>query len=327
MSELRRDPVSGAWVVLAPDRAKRPLDFAHEAPAPDRRDTCPFCPGHESETPPEIAAIREGGGWRLRVVPNRYPVLRTEEQLRTHSEGVLEARTGVGAHEVIIESPEHVRSLGALDVAQVGRVLGMCRARLLDLKRDGRLVYGLVFKNVGPRAGASLEHTHSQLIATPVVPERVQAEIDRCARHHRERGRCLQCDLVVQERMTGTRVVLETANFVALAPFASRAPFETHLVPKAHQSHFEGIDEAAIPELGEALRTAVRKIEKALDDPPYNLIFQSAPLGSPPMDSYHWRIEIIPRVVGVAGFELGTGFFINTVPPEEAADYLRTLKA
>jgi UDPglucose--hexose-1-phosphate uridylyltransferase len=326
MSDLRKDPISGSWVIIAPERARRPLDFVHDPPTRERREACPFCPGHEDATPPEIAAIREGGAWRLRVVPNRYPALRTEEQLRPHVEGLLEARTGVGAHEVIIESPEHVRSLGALDAAQVARVFGMCRARLLDLKRDTRLVYGLIFKNVGPRAGASLEHTHSQLIATPVVPERVQAEIDRAARHRRERGSCLQCDLLLQERMAGARVVLETANFVALEPFASRTPFETHVVPRAHQSHFEGIDEAVLPELAEAVRTALRKIEKALDEPAYNLILQSAPLGSPPSDFYHWRMEILPRVAGVAGFELGTGFFINTVPPEEAAEYLRNLR-
>ncbi|HTF57999.1 MAG TPA: galactose-1-phosphate uridylyltransferase [Planctomycetota bacterium] len=323
MSELRRDPISDSWVIIAPDRAARPLDFPIAPPRPSAQATCPFCPGREHETPPEIASIRDAKGWRVRVVPNKFPALVREGAPGNHIEGLLESGAALGAHEVIIEGPEHVLSLTGLPAERIPEILATWRSRLLDLKRDARLAFGLVFKNVGERAGASLEHVHSQLIAAPVVPVRVQAELERCARHHEETGRCLLCDLIAQERKGGARVVAETSRFIVLAPWASKAPFETHILPKDHASHFEATDDAGIGELAETLRKTLVRIERALDGPAYNVLVCSGPLNVPASDSYHWRLEIIPRVAGVAGFEWATGFFINTVAPEAAAARLR----
>ena len=327
MSELRHDPIAGSWVIMAPERAARPLDFRRPPPQAQARESCPFCPGRESMTPPEISSIRAGDAWRIRVVPNKYPALRVEGELRTGGDGLLESMTGVGAHEVVIEGPEHVLSLTELPGDRIAAILETYRSRLVDLKRDMRLAYGLVFKNVGERAGASLEHVHSQIIATPVVPERVHAEFERCAGYLRATHRCRPCDLVARELKEGVRVVAETPRFAAIEPWAAKSPFETHLVPKEHTAHFEAIDDGAIAELAGLLQSTLKRVERALDGPAYNVLIHTAPLNGHSPEAWHWRIEIIPRVAGLAGFEWGTGFFINTVPPEAAAEFLRSLKS
>jgi UDPglucose--hexose-1-phosphate uridylyltransferase len=326
LSELRKDPIAGTWVIVAPERAARPLDFRRPPPQPAARASCPFCRGRESMTPPEIASIREGHAWQIRVVPNRYPALRVEEEWREGGDGLFASMPGVGAHEVVIESPEHALSLTELSPERVAQVVAMYRSRLQDLKRDMRLAHGLVFRNVGERAGASLEHVHSQIIALPVVPERMHSEFERCAGHLRATHRCRPCELVARELKEGVRVVEESPRFAVVEPWAAKSPFETHIVPKEHISHFESIDDGAVIEVAGLLRTALRRVERALDSPAYNVLIHSAPLNGPSPEGWHWRLEIIPRIAGVAGFEWATGFFINTVAPESAAAYLRDLK-
>ncbi len=332
MPELRRDPIGGQWVILSPERAARPTDFRTEPPKLVGADTCPFCPGREGETPSEIVALRDPAtrpntpGWRVRVFPNKYPVLKVEGDLDSRGDGLYDVMSGVGAHEIILEGPEHVLSPTSLPEQRLGETIWMYKQRLLDLKRDGRLVYGLVFKNVGARAGATLEHTHSQIIVTPVVPIRVQNEMDRCREYHTFRGRCLICDVIAQERQQRSRIALETANFIALEPYAARSPFETHILPKRHESHFEGMDDRLISEFAGALRTVLLKIERALGSPAYNYLIHTSPLQDGALAHYHWHLEIIPRIAGVAGFEWGTGFFINPVPPEAAAQHLREIR-
>lgn len=332
MPELRKDPVAGHWVIMAQERAKRPDEFAAGDAAPKPASpNCPFCEGKEGKTPPEIRAVRQSGeanspGWRVRVVPNKFPALRIEGELERRGDGVYDLITGIGAHEVIIESPRHHLSISELEVDEVREVLAMYRERLTDLRRDPRLAYGLVFKNVGESAGASLEHTHSQLIVTPVVPAQVQGEMDRCRHYHGFRGRCLLCDMVQQELSSSIRVVVDSPNFLSFAPFASRVPFETHVLPKRHESHYEDLPGDRMTELAEVLRTTLRKIEGAIRTPPYNYLLHTAPLNSGPLEYYHWHLEIIPRITRVAGFEWGTGFYINPVPPEHAAQFLREVK-
>lgn len=332
MPELRRDPIGGQWVILTPERAARPSDFRSEPPPLAGKDSCPFCGGHEGATPPEILAYRDPGsgpngpGWRVRVFPNKFPVLRVEGDLDQRGDGIYDVMNGVGAHEVIVESPEHVMSITALPEDRFIEFLRAYQERLQDLKRDRRLAYGLVFKNVGARAGATLEHTHSQIIVTPVVPIRVQNEMDRCRQYFDFRGRCLICDVVAQERQAGTRVALETANFVALEPYAARSPFETHVMPKTHLSQFESMDDRLRGEFAGILRRTLLKIERALGSPSYNYLIHTGPLNNGSLPHYHWHLEIIPRIAGVAGFEWGTGFFINSVPPEAAARHLREIR-
>lgn len=329
MPELRRDPVIGRWVIISADRALRPQEMKinGNADAFPREGPCVFCPGNERYTPPEIMALRiAGGAWKARVVPNKFPALMVEGDLGKRGDGLYDIMNGVGAHEVIIETPRHEISLTGLSEEEVRDVLWLYKMRMLDLRNDPRLVFAMVFKNVGVRAGASQEHTHSQLIVTPIVPLRVQNELERCRAYFEYRDRCMLCDMVVQELSSGVRVVLETPNFVALEPFAARFPFETHILPKRHASHFERTEDGLLPELARVLRSVLARIERAVDAVSYNYLIHTSPLNVAPLTHYHWHFEIIPRIIRTAGFEWGTGFYINPVPPEQAAQYLREVK-
>ena len=328
MPELRKDPIVGRWVIIATERAKRPLASKHEV-ASQSGGFCPFCEGNEEKTPHEIIAYRERNtrpnerGWRVRVVPNKFPALQVEGSLNKRGEGIYDKMNGIGAHEVIIECPFHEVTLANLAEDNIREVLWVYRDRLVDLKKDPRLVYGMLFKNVGALAGASLEHTHSQLIVTPIVPISVWEEMTGALEFFNYRGRCIFCDMVQQELTSEKRVVLDTPNFVSIAPYASRFPFETWILPKNHNSHYENIQKTEVDELGTVLKTILLKLEAALDKPAYNYIIHTSPFNSQALPHYHWHIEVIPRLTRVAGFEWGTGFYINSVPPEQAAAYLR----
>ncbi|MBN2025014.1 MAG: galactose-1-phosphate uridylyltransferase [Pirellulales bacterium] len=328
MPELRKDPIVDRWVIVAEGRAERPHEF--ETAAPRRRPApCPFCGGNEHCTPPEILAYREPGtqpdgpGWRVRVVPNMFPALEVQGHPDRRAEGLYDAMGGVGAHEVIIESPRHVVSTSDLSESEVREVLRAYRDRLVDRGKDPRLAYGLIFKNVGPAAGASIEHGHSQLIATPIVPESVRAEMAGSLEFAHSRGRCVFCDVIRQELVDGRRIVLDAPGFVAFCPFASRFAFETWILPKGHGSHFECVQDGAVGELSGVLRRVIGKIETALDRPAYNYLVHTAPFDTPELGHYHWHIEVMPSLTRAAGFEWGTGFYINPVRPEDAADVLR----
>ena len=332
MPDLRKDPIVSRWVIVAKSRAKRPHDFA-TTPKVHAGAFCPFCEGQESQTPGEIIAYRRAGtqanrpGWRVRVVPNKFPALEIEGDLNKRGEGMYDTMRGVGAHEVIIESPEHVLSTSNLSDDHLREVLWVYRDRLLDLKKDRRLVYGMIFKNVGEAAGASLEHTHSQLIVTPIVPINVAEEMSGSLEFFRYRGRCVFCDMIHQELASDRRVVVDSPGFVAFCPFASRFPFETWILPKRHSSHYETLSGGEAEDLARVLRQVIAKIEAAVDHPAYNYIIHTAPFDSHELGHYHWHIEIIPRLTKTAGFEWGTGFYINPVPPEEAGAFLREVEA
>jgi len=328
LPELRKDPITGRWVIIATDRVRRPSDFARETVTIKGGRFCPFCPGNELKTPPEVLAYRTSGrsnepGWNVRVVPNKFPALRVEGNMERQGEGMYDKMDGVGAHEVIIETPDHMATLSDLPEKQIESVLWAFRDRTLDLKRDIRLRYILFFKNHGESAGATLEHSHSQLIALPVVPKRVQEEIDGAKRYYDFKERCVYCDMVRQDAEAGTRVVLETDYFLAVCPYAPRFPFETWIVPRRHASHFETADAPLLENLSWVLRTLVRKMDKVLERPPYNYVIHTTPIHEAPMAHYHWHLEVIPKLTKVAGFEWGTGFYLNPTPPEEAARFLR----
>jgi UDPglucose--hexose-1-phosphate uridylyltransferase len=331
MPELRKDPIVGRWVIIAHERARRPHDFK-SAPRESSPKVCPFCEGNEAMTPPEILAYRDSGGpnspgWRVRVVPNRFPALQIEGELEKRGDGMYDHMAGVGAHEVIIESPDHHVSTATMPESTVRDVLWAYRDRLVDLKRDRRMVHGMLFKNVGENAGASLEHAHSQLIVTPIVPISVWEEMTGALEFYNYRGRCIYCDMVRQETGSETRVVLDTPHFTAFCPYASRFPFETWIVPKSHESHFENIGGPAVHDLSHVLHQVLGKLEQALDAPSYNYIVHTAPFDHSELPHYHWHIEVIPRLTKVAGFEWGSGFYINPVPPEQAAAFLREVEA
>jgi len=332
MPELRKDPIVGRWVIIAHERAKRPHDFKGEAQKTGGGGLCPFCEGQEANTPHEILAYRERGtqpdgpGWRIRVVPNKFPALKVEGNINKRGDGIYDKMAGIGAHEVIIESPRHHLSMTSLPEESVREVLWAYRDRLVDLKKDTRLVHGMLFKNVGAAAGASLEHTHSQLIVTPIVPISVWEEMTGALEFYNYRGRCIYCDMVQQELGTEKRIVLDTPHFTAFCPYASRFPFEIWIAPKAHSSHYENIPKPAVDDLGGTLKLVLGKLEAALDTPAYNYIIHTAPFDQQELPHYHWHIEIIPRLTKLAGFEWGSGFYINPVPPEDAAAFLREVE-
>ena len=328
MPELRKDPIVQRWVVMAPDRAKRPMDVKDDPKAVEG-EFDPFAEGNESATPPEIMAYRNygsqpnGPGWRVRVVPNKFPALQIEGNLEKRGDGIYDMMNGIGAHEVIIECPHGETNMSRLSVDNIREVLWVYHDRLVDLKRDRRLVHALIFKNKGSLAGASLQHCHSQLMATSVVPITIWEEINGSLEFFNYRGRNIFEDMIQQELATGSRIVLDTANFVVFCPFASRFPFETWILPKQQSSHFENIQRPAIEELGTVLKTVLRKLELALDDPPYNYVIHTAPFNQPELPHYLWHMELFPRITRVAGFEWGSGFYINPVLPEQAAEFLR----
>ena len=336
MPELRKDPVVGRWVIIATERARRPDDFRH-ADVARVEPPCPFCAGQEHQTPPEIFAVRDGTppnapGWRLRIVPSIAPALRVEGALERRGVGLYDVMDGVGAHEIFIETPEHIANTASLDEPQIALLLQAYVSRIADLARDTRLKYVLIFKNYGRAAGGGvIRHARSQLIATPVTPKRVKEELITARRYYEYKERCLFCDIIAQETDDGARVVLDHPDFVVLAPFASRFPFELCLLPKVHSPDFGTLDRERVATLASVLKTTLGRLSTALGDPPYNYILHTAPFRTGKKagywktldEDYHWHLEIIPRLIRVAGFEWGTGFYINPTPPEEAARYLR----
>ncbi|MCL5965721.1 MAG: galactose-1-phosphate uridylyltransferase [Deltaproteobacteria bacterium] len=328
MTELRKDPIVGRWVIISTERAKRPHDFAPEPP-PRKEGVCPLCPGSERMTPPEILAVRPAGGgdggWTLRVVPNKFPALRIEGDLGKAGNGVYDRMNGIGAHEVVIETERHDVELHDLPESRIEDILWAYRERVNDLKKDRRFKSVIVFKNHGSAAGASLSHSHSQLIALPVIPKRVMEEMIGCKEYYGFRDRCLICDIIVQEMDQKARIVEESGDFLAFAPYAPRFPFETWIVPKRHQCAYEMIEQDQIRALAPVFRRTLRRINLALENPPFNFIIHSAAFQERAADFYHWHIEIMPKLTKVAGFEWGSGFYINPTPPEESAKYLREL--
>jgi UDPglucose--hexose-1-phosphate uridylyltransferase len=328
MPELRRDPVIGRWVIIATSRGKRPSSFE---PAQDYQQggTCPFCPGSEDKTPNEILAYYNTGreknkpGWWVRVVPNKFPALEIEGDLNRSGDGMYDRMNGMGAHEVIIETPNHDQPIYEMDQTKLEDVFWAFRDRILDLSKDPRLEYILVFKNHGAAAGASLKHPHSQLMALPMVPIRVQQEATGARKYFDYKERCVYCDIVKQESAHETRVVLKNRDFIAFAPFASRAPFETWIVPLRHSSDFQDIQKHEVMALADMMKQVLAKHGQVLDNAPFNYVLHTAPLKTPKLPHTHWYIEIIPKLTKQAGFEQGTGFYINPTPPEDAAKFLR----
>ncbi len=328
MSELRRDPITGRWIIINTDNPSGPEDFEIESPSLGG-GTCPFCPGNERMTPPEILAYRPQGlpanspGWAVRVVPNKFPALRIEGNIDRRGLGMFDLSNGVGAHEVIIEAPDHQRQMADLTPAEMEQVLRAFHSRAHDLRGDQRLKYSLIFKNYGQAAGASLEHSHSQLIALPIVPKRVNEELKGAEHYFEYRERCVFCDMLQQEMDDNTRIICENASFVAFCPFVSNFPYETWLLPKQHRADFALIQPDELRDLARILPEILARMRAALKNPPYNFIIHSAPIETREREDYHWHIEVMPVLTRVAGFEWGTGFYINPTPPDLAAKGLR----
>ncbi|MCW5983378.1 MAG: galactose-1-phosphate uridylyltransferase [Bryobacteraceae bacterium] len=302
MSEFRTDPITGRTVIIAPERAGRPNEFQNRRAVSRTARICAFCPGNEKETPPEILSYRDAGradepGWRIRVVPNKYPAL--------------------PAHEVIIETPDHNLTLADMPLPQAAEVLHCFQERLAALRRNERLQFATIFKNQGEGAGATIEHAHTQLLALPDVPWSIRQELEASRSDGEASGVCAYCRMARQA--PESRRVLDSEGFTVISPYAARFPFETWIVPKDHGSHFDAVGGEGLADLAGVFQDTLRRINRALEGPAYNMVIQTAPLQAPPLAYYHWRIEIIPRLNKIGGFEWGTGVYINPTPPEEAA--------
>jgi UDPglucose--hexose-1-phosphate uridylyltransferase len=326
MPELRKDPISGRWVIIAGERARRPHQFA-KGKDPARQEPCPFCTGNEAMTPAEVLAYRNesspanSSGWSVRVVPNKYPALVGFPTEISATDSIYQSSHALGAHEVIIESAEHVVNLRALPVESIAQILRAYRERMIELRKDPRWRYLLIYKNQGDRAGATLEHIHSQLIALPTLPAQAADELRRARRHYDSTRHCMYCAMMEREINASKRLVLSSERFVALCPFAPRFAYETWILPRRHAEAFEQTSDEELADLASVLKGFIGKLSRALDDPPFNYLIQSLCCQS---DSrYHWRIEILPQVSRAAGFEWGTGMHINSVAPEQAARLLR----
>ncbi len=338
MPELRKDPVMGRWVIISTERAKRPDEFLPLAPARNEpQPDCPFCAGNEGKTPPEITAVRPSGvkpngpDWTVRVVPSISPVLRIEGNLEHRAKGLYDVCTGIGAHEIIVETPEHISSIAHLPQEQISRVLDVMTHRITDLEKDPRFKYVLFFKNYGLAAGeGGFRHSRSQLIALPVNPIRLKDELQGARQYFEWKERCIFCDILRQELESRQRVAVETTHFVALAPFASRFPFELWILPKEHSADFTHLSADHRGDLAAILKMTFSKLSRVLNDPPYNAILHTAPFRRPragywrTIDAdFHWHLEVMPRLTRVAGFEWGSGFYINPTSPEEATRFLK----
>jgi UDPglucose--hexose-1-phosphate uridylyltransferase len=271
--------------------------------------------------PPD--APPDGPGWRLRVVPNKFPALRIEHGLERRGHGLYDLLSGVGAHEVVVESPEHEQRLGDLPLTAVEEVLDACRERTVDLQRDPRFRSIVIFKTHGLSRGTHQGHPTSEILAAPVVPFVVGEELHQARAYHGFRERCLFCDILRQETEEQTRVVAAGEHVVAFAPFAARLPFETWIVPRRHAAAFEGAGAAERRDLASVLRAVLRKLDTSLGDPPFELVIHSAPFGEGDSPSYHWHVEILPRLGAGASVEADSGMPLNPMPPEDAARFLR----
>lgn len=333
MSELRQNRVTGEWVIIASERAQRPEDFHRDVDKPkpvEHNPACPFCTGNEHLTPPESIADRDAGtapdseGWRVRVVPNKFPALNPDVEADWFEEAqFFNGVQGFGVHDVIIDHTRHDKTIATMSKEDVVRAFMVYRARYQQLERDERILLINLFRNNGAKAGASLEHPHSQLIATPVIPTRIQLRLNMAKEYYDIHGRCLICDTIESTVKVRERVVLETDRFVVFEPFASQTPFETWVIPKNHYASFGDTSDEDIRELAHVMRDIMYRIYTGLGDPDYNYLIQANPSRTRYREKYHWYVQILPRIVQSVGFELSSGIYICTAKPEETADFLR----
>jgi len=338
MTELRRGAIGDRWVIVAPMRGRRPSDLIStgEKKKELAADKCPFCPGNENRTPPEIYRLpRSDGSWQVRVIPNKFPALGDESDgtARFRTDGLYQHMAGQGTHEVIIESPDHLKSIPDLPLTSVENIIDTFHIRLQEIRKDPRHRFVVLFENHGSKAGASLAHPHAQIIATPVVPPTVKAELQQTKMHYLQEKKCLFCELLKGELESGERLIEQTDEYVVFAPYASCFPFEITITPRQHVHSFTMMSTDQRKKLAAVLKGTLHLLKTSLEDPPYNLILQDAPnvsISSHTPDylrslehSYHWRIAIIPRLTTMAGLEFATGFCVNPVSPEEAARFLK----
>ena len=329
MPELRQNIATKEWVIIAVERAKRPEDFVQpDRPLTDARpeweDDCPFCPGNE-ELDLEVMRIPEHGPWQLRSVRNKYPALQLEGKRMRTFEGVRRQISGVGYHEVLVESPKHNTCPGLESAVEVSLMLEAFKIRGREITQDQRIEQVIYFKNHGDGAGTSLAHPHTQLIGLPIVPYSIRARTEEARRYFDDTGRCVYCSMLSDELNDGQRLVTKSKYFVSFVPYAALSPFHIWILPRRHESNFLNATAHELADLGALLQRVLGKLYVGLRDPDYNYVIRSAPVHDLGPDYLHWYVTIIPRVTRSAGFELGSGMFINVALPETSAAFLRAV--
>ncbi len=338
MPELRHDPILRQWVIIAEERGRRTHDFGNGHEPTPTPTFCPFCEGNETRLPNiirEVKSKREPNRWQVRAVPNKFPALKIEGGLERKGRGIYDRMNGIGAHEVIIESPDHHQKMCDMHLDDLTQVFEVYRERLADLSKDTRFRYVQLIKNHGEAAGASLSHPHSQVIATPVLPAVIDTELQSARHHFRFKERCIFCDILEQEQHDAERIVAQNGDFLAYCPYASRSPFEVTILPRTHSHDFAQSEGWLLRSLAEIVKDVLGRLDRVLNDPPFNLFLHTAPnlksvrslrvAGWETLEyDFHWHVEIIPRLTKIAGFEWGTGLYINPTKPETAAEFLRS---
>lgn len=335
MSELRKDPITGGWVIFAPERAGRPSDFTRLARPPTDPATCPFCPGHEDQTAAEVlhypASLEyPGQPWSFRVIEDKYPLLSPQQNYHRYGEGMYDLLDGFGFHELIVESPIHTDTYETFQETHIRNVLATYQNRANELSRNEKIKQILITGSTGTESAARFSHPHSHIVAMPIVPKRISEECQGCLKYWRFKERCIYCDIVQQELQERTRLIMENESFVAVAAYAGRFPFEVVILPRFHNSRYEMIRPNEIALLAEIMKAVLAGMQRCLDHPPMNFIFHTSPTPQARREElvdvskfYHWHIEIIPKLTRPAGFEWGSGFYINPMLPEESAKVLR----
>jgi len=328
MSELRYNIMSKDWVIIASERAKRPHDFKKAKPAAaqpsvEKKADCPFCPGNEAASGPDVARIGNAKSWKVRTVQNKFPALSRETKPGRAVAGPYKKINGFGTHEVIVEHPRHDMRIPLMKDGEVEDIIRMYRQRYIDISKIEGIKSITIFKNNGPAAGCSLEHPHSQLVAALIVPPNIRSRVESAEEYYDVTGKCLLCETLEHETNDKARIVLETKDFVAFVPYASFMPFIVWIAPRRHTASFCSITDEEVKDLAQALGATLGKLYAGLGDPDYNYTIRSAPVKEKWNEALHWYLNIIPRISQPAGFELGSGMFINTSIPEECAEFLR----
>jgi len=329
MSQLRQDPTTYDWIIFAPERAKRPdqykRNFASRGPLPAHDEYCPFCKGNEHLTPKAADIYGGADDWRIRVVPNKFPALIPEGDTKRKEWKLFRQCHGYGRHEVVIETPVHNTSIPFMSDECVEELITAYRNRYNALKEDKNIKVIIIFKNHGKGAGTSLEHPHTQIVASPIVPPYIRRKYEVATQYFDNTGRCIHLDILEAELEEKIRITDENTHFVVFHPYASHYPFETLIMPKNHTGSFGEMTGAMIKDLAVLLKNTLLKLYVGLDNPDYNFIIHTAPVDDEHKSYYLWHIQIIPRLIQVAGFELGSGIHINTIFPEETAAFMREL--
>lgn len=327
MSEIRQDPTTKEWVIIATERRKRPSDFVKNVSKGSRPEfvkSCPFCPGNENMTPESsLVWPASPGAWQVRVFANRFPAVKPDgDASRSVECGLFLGMDGIGLHEVIVETPAHNRPMALMNDSEAEALLRVYQERYKAIAATGLAKSIIIFKNHGEGAGTSLEHPHSQIVATAVVPRHMRMQYEVAISYFDDHGRGLYSDLAASELEAGQRIVMDTAGYTVFHPFASHRPFETWIMPRAKQASFAEASPEDLKALAPVLRTTLLKLYRGLDDPDFNYVIDSSPVGEERADFYQWHIRIIPHVTEAAGFEIGSGIYINTALPEETARFM-----